>query len=87
MEVALAVPWEVFHNGGFDIQDDMEDPIAFAASANPDIMYLNKAMRADDSAQFQDAMAEEVRLHTENNHWQIVKRSDLPIGTEVLPSV
>jgi hypothetical protein len=86
-QYALSVPWEVFHDGGYDIQDELEDPIAFVASSNPDIMYIDEAMRAPDREQFKAAMADEVRSHTEMNHWQVVKRSDLPQGTEVLPSV
>jgi hypothetical protein len=54
----LSVPWEVFHDGGYGIQDNMEDQIAFAASANPDIMYLDDAMRADHCDKFREAMAE-----------------------------
>jgi ABC-type polysaccharide/polyol phosphate transport system ATPase subunit len=60
---------------------------AFAASANPDIMYLDEAMRADDSAQFRKAMGEEVKSLIDNNHWQIVKRIELPLATKILPSV
>jgi hypothetical protein len=87
MEVALLVPWEVFHDGGYDIQNDMEDPIAFAASSNPDIMYLNDAIQAPDSNKFREAMADEVNSHTNMKHWTIIKRSSLPAGTEVLPAV
>jgi hypothetical protein len=87
MEVAIALPWEVFHDGGYNIQDNMEDPIAFAASTNPNIMHVDETMRAQDSAQFLKAMAEEVQAHTENDHWQVIKRENLPPGAEVLPSV
>jgi hypothetical protein len=40
-EAVLTVPWELFHSGGYDFQDDMEDPIVFPAASNPDIMYLD----------------------------------------------
>ena len=88
-EFALSVPWEVFHDGGYDIQDSMEDPIAFAlaASSNPDIMYLDEAMRAEDSEQFRKAMADEVKSHDNMDHWKVMKRADLPAGTDVLPAV
>lgn len=50
-------------------------------------MCLDEALAAHDSAQFKKAMCEEVLSHTENNHWEIVKRCDLPPGTEILPAV
>jgi hypothetical protein len=53
--VSLYVSWEVFHDGGYQVHDDMEDPIAFAASSNPDIMYLDQAMKEPDSQQFKKA--------------------------------
>ncbi len=83
----LAVPWEVFHDDGYKIQEEMENPIAFVASTNPDIMYLDEAMRQPDRVQFQKAMIEEVKTHTENGHWKIISREEVPKGTPVLPSV
>jgi hypothetical protein len=77
----------VFHDESYAIQDKMDDPIAFTASNNPDIMYLNEAMAAPDKDEFRKAMLKEVDSHVDNEHWELVKRSDLPEGTEVLPSV
>jgi hypothetical protein len=79
--------WEVFHDEAYTLQDDMEDPIALAASTNPDIMYLNKAMAAPDKKEFHTAMLKEVDAHVDHNHWELIKRSDLPKDTEVLPAV
>jgi hypothetical protein len=81
------VSWEVFHDEAYTLQDEMEDPIAFAASTNPDIMYLNEAMAAPDKEEFRKAMLKEVEAHVDHDHWELVKRSDLPTGTEVLPAV
>jgi hypothetical protein len=50
--VSLHVAWEVFHDDGYLIQEEMADPIAFAALANPDIMYLHQAMKEPNSKQF-----------------------------------
>ena len=83
----LTVPWEVFHDEGYNIQEEMENPIAFVASTNPDIMYLDEAMRQPDKVQFQQAMIKEVETHTENGHWKIISRQDVPKGEPVLPSV
>jgi hypothetical protein len=89
---ALIVPWEVFHDGGYQIQDEMADPIAFhpfslAASSNPDILYLHEAMAAPDSENFRDAMKTEVDSHTDMRHWVLMKIKDLPLGAQVLPAV
>ena len=85
--VALHVSWEVYHDGGYQIAEELEDPIAFVASANPDIMYSDQAMREPDSAQFEKAMLDEVKAHTDNKHWVVRKRTDLPKNTKVLPAV
>jgi hypothetical protein len=85
--VAMHVSWEVFHDGGYQIQDEMEDPIAFAASANPDIMYYDQAMKAPDSKQFEQAMLDEVQTHTDLGNWEIVHKDEIPAGTKLLPAV
>jgi hypothetical protein len=85
--VSLHVAWEVFHDGGYDIQDDMEDPIAFTASTNPDIMYLDQALKEPDSKQFQQAMLDEVQSHTDNGHWEVIWIWQVPEGEKILPSV
>jgi len=44
-------------------------------------------MAAPDSDEFRRAMFKEVESHVTNKHWELVKRADLPAGTEVLPAV
>ena len=41
---SLYVPWDVFHDEAMETQEQMLDPIAFAASSNPDIMYYHEAI-------------------------------------------
>ena len=84
---SLYVPWDVFHDQSMDEQDDMRDPVAFAASSNPDILYYHEAMKAEDAPEFEKAMAKEIASHENNEHWQIVHKNDAPEGTPVLPSV
>jgi hypothetical protein len=48
----------------YDIQRQMADPIAFAASLDPGTMYLHEAMRQPDCEQFIKAMVKEVTTHT-----------------------
>jgi hypothetical protein len=85
--VALHVEWEVFHDDTYLIQDRMEQPLAFVASTNPDVVYMDQAMKEPDSKQFHDAMLKEVKAHTDNGHWTIVRRDTVPDGVEVLPAV
>ena len=46
--VSLFVEWEVFHDESYEIQDQLENPIAFVASTNPDVMYIDQAMKEHD---------------------------------------
>ena len=87
VSLAGTVSWEVFHDDSCEIEDEMDDPVAFAASTNPDIMHLGEAMAAPDSAQFRKAMADEVKSHEDWKHWELVTRASLPANTEILPAV
>jgi succinyl-CoA synthetase beta subunit len=69
----LAIPWEVLHDEEYNIQEEMENPMAFVASSNPDILYLDEVMKQPDKAQFQKAMIEEVKSQTENDNWEAPK--------------
>ena len=61
--------------------------LAFAASADPDTMYLHEAMKEPDKDQFLKAMEKEVGAHTGGGHWTLLERSKVPRGTKVLPAV
>ena len=41
----------------YNIQQQMTDPISFATSMNPDIMYTHQAMQALNCDKFLEAMA------------------------------
>jgi Reverse transcriptase (RNA-dependent DNA polymerase) len=83
----MMVPWEVFHDDGYKIQDDMENPIAFVESTNPDIMYLDEAMKQPDRIQFQEAMIKEVQSQADNDNWKVVSKETVPVGTPILLAV
>jgi hypothetical protein len=85
--VALFLLWEVSHDGGYQIVDKLDDLIAFVESKNPDIMCLNQAMREPDSAQFEQAMIDKVTARTDNNHWDVIRRVNVPSGLKVLLAV
>ena len=85
--VALHVSWELYHDGGYQIEEELDDPIACLASSNPDTMYLQQAMKAPDKEKFVEAMDIEIKAHEDNEHWLLRKRSDIPKGAPVLPAV
>jgi Reverse transcriptase (RNA-dependent DNA polymerase) len=65
----------------------MEETIAYAASSDPDTLYLHEAMKGTDKAQFLQAMEEEVKAQSLNGNWEVVAKDSLPPGTRVLPAV
>ncbi|KAG7363236.1 reverse transcriptase RNA-dependent DNA polymerase [Nitzschia inconspicua] len=66
---------------------ELEDPIVFAASTSPDIMYRHEAMQEPDAPQFREAMVKEVIDHLKNRHFVVIPRSQVPKDEETLPAV
>ena len=71
----------------YEIQKGMQEPVVYAASTNPDILYLHEAMKAPDHDQFKKAMDKELKDHIACKHWKVVPRSEVPKGTRVLDMV
>ena len=69
------------------LQTNIAHPKAYAASTDPDTMYMERAVLQPDKKKFLKAMADEVNAHTQNGHWRLILRSEVPPGIEVLPSV
>jgi hypothetical protein len=61
-----------------DPEIDWMSPLAYAASADPDVMYLHEALIQPDKTQFLKAMMEEVEGQTRNKNLVLIKRSKLP---------
>ena len=70
-----------------ELDIDLVHPIAFAASSDPDTLYLHEAMKQPDADQFIKAMAEEIQAHEDNHHWEVVTRDTIPQGTPILPAI
>ena len=73
-----------------DEMPELEDPIAVLAATaqgNPDTMYYHQAMKQPDSYQFKQAMQSELDAHADNDHWEVIDRSDVPAQHPVLDSV
>ena len=56
----------------YEIQKGMQEPVVYAASANPDIMYLHEVMKVPDRDQFKKAMDKELQDHIAHRHWEVV---------------
>ena len=71
----------------YKIHKGMQEPMVYAASVNPDIMYLHEVMKVPDHDQFKKAMDKELKDHIAHEHWEVVPRSEVPKGTRVLDMV
>ena len=85
--VAYSAYYEVLHEEDYQMQEDMSDPIAFLASTNADTMYFDQAMRQPDKDEFVKAIVQEVNAHIDRNHWELIPRSQVPKGNDILPAV
>jgi len=82
------VPFEALADHIKNVDVELIHPkLAYAASADPDTMYLHEAMREPDAAQFEEAMLKEVNDHSNKKHWRLLPRKKVPQGTPVVPSV
>jgi hypothetical protein len=62
-------------------------PTSYAASTDPDIMYMHEALKSPDAPDFVKAMMKEIDAHVNNKNWQVIKRSEIPSDSKVLPAV
>jgi hypothetical protein len=79
--------YDYLHDSHLDLQDCMRHPIAFLAEIMGDVMYLHQVPRQPDSREFVESVIKEVNGHIDNNHWKLIPRTEVPEGTEVVPSV
>ena len=56
-------------------------------SNDPDSMYMHQVLMAEDVHQFIKTMVKEVKDHTEEKHWSIMEKGNIPKGTIILLSV
>ena len=81
-------PWDsILEVQDYKIQEQLQDPVAFAATPNPDTMYYHEAPRAPDRKQFLEVMKKEVNNHKTRKHWQLVPCSEVPDGMIILPAI
>ena len=71
----------------YKIQKSLENPLAFAASDNPDILYWDQAMKAPDRAQFVEAVGTELEGHEKMGNYEPIPLSQVPKGTKLIDMV
>jgi hypothetical protein len=72
-ETTTHVAYETLYEPDMNTEFEDQDPLlVFAASADPDAMYLHEAMKQPDKAQFKQAMKEEVDSFDANNNWKLL---------------
>ena len=71
----------------FATQRALEDPIAFAATANPDILYWDQAMKAHDRDKFLEAVGIELDGHERMGNYEPIPIDEVPSGTKLLDMV
>ena len=76
------------YDGTHELIYQDQHPLAlFKATSDPDTLYLDQAMQADDKDKFLKAMLKEIRDHEQRHHWKVVPRSKVPEGANILPAV
>ena len=50
-------------------------------------MYLDQAMKEPDAAEFERAMLQEVKMHEDRKHWEVVPIASPEPGVKLLKSV
>jgi hypothetical protein len=75
------------HDSHLNLQYRMHHPVTFLAEMMGDVMYLHQALRQPGSKEFVEAVIKEVNSHVDNDHWKLIPCTEVPEGTEVVPSV
>ena len=71
----------------YAIQKSMENPMAFAATTNPDILYWDQAMKAPDRDKFIESVPIELDGHEKMGNYEPVPLNEVPAGTRLLDMV
>ena len=71
----------------YAIQKALENPIAFAATDNPDILYWDQAMKAHDRDKFIEAVGIELDSHERMGNYEHIPIDKVPKGTKLINMV
>jgi hypothetical protein len=78
---------DLFHHAHLELQERMQNPIAFHAEIMGDILYLQQALRQHDAKEFVQAVVKEVNRHVDCKNWSLKKRSKVPENIQIVPSI
>jgi hypothetical protein len=78
---------DLFHDVHLELQERMQNPIAFHAEMMGDIMYLQQALKQHDAKEFVQAAVKEINGHVDCGNWTLRKRSEVPDDVQIVPSV
>ena len=71
----------------YAIQKALENPIAFAASYNPDILYWDQSMKAHDWDKFIEVVGIELDAHERMGNYEPIPIDKVPKGTKLIDMV
>ena len=71
----------------YALQKALEDPIAFAASSNPDILYWDQAMKAHDRDKFIEAVGVELDGHEKMGNYEPIPLTEIPKDAKLIDMV
>ena len=71
----------------YAIQKALENPIAFAATDNADILYWDQAMKAHDRDKFIEAVGIELDSHETMGNYEHIPIDKVPKGTKLINMV
>jgi hypothetical protein len=75
----------LFHDTHLELQERMQNPIAFHAEMMGDILHLQQALRQPDVKEFVQAVIKEVNGHVDCKNWTLKKRSTVPEDVQIVP--
>ncbi len=78
---------DLFHDAHLELQEQMQNPIAFHAETMGDMLYLQQALRQPDAKEIVQAVIKEFNGHVDCNNWTLKKRSKVPEDVQIIPSV
>ena len=71
----------------YAIQKAQDNPMAFAAIGNPDILYWDQAMKAPDRDKFIEAVGAELEGHERMGNFEPIPLDQVPTGTKLIDMV
>lgn len=79
--------YEALHSDDYWEQENMKDPIAYAAKMGDDNFHYHQAMKQEDKKEFQSAMHKEFQSHISKKNFKLILISKIKEGTKILDAV